>query len=215
MKTVAFLLASSISTSLFAATLSFDDQTKNVPNTYGFSAKGAGFVDNVLAFFTKVDGKSFEIAPVTKAGGVKVPYNTTVSLQNADSDTVPQYEPYPSGSIGWAMDNLDVNNPTYRFDIFAGGKYYYKPEMPYEMVVEINGKKIGRKETNINSSWDPLTLKGVSFNNSSTLKVTFKPIESQAELDEHHKNQRLKYGEVNEQDTLSPKTEQEQKNTEF
>lgn len=214
MKTVVFLLASGVSTSLFAATLTFDDHTKNVSDTYGFSAKGAGFVDNALVFFTKVDGRSFEIAPVTKAGGVKVPYNTNVSLQNADSDTVPQYEPYPSGSIGWSMDNLDVNNPTYRFDIFAGGKYYYKPEMPYEMVVEINGKVIGRKRTNINSNWDPLTLKGVHFNNNSKLKVTLKPIDS-ADLTEHKESQKLQYGEVIEQDTIAPQPQETQNNSDL
>ncbi|MCW7551098.1 hypothetical protein NX722_00175 [Endozoicomonas gorgoniicola] len=203
MKTASFLLASGISTSLFAASLSFDDQTRAIPGTFGFSAKGAGFVNNALVFFTKVEGQIFQILPVKKAGGVMVPYNTNVQLQNANSDTVPTYQPYPGGSIGWSKDNLDNYNPTYRFDIFAGGMYYYMPEMSYEMVVEIDGRVIGSKKTNINSNWDPLTLKGVSFGNNSELKVTLKPI-SLGELPEHNDSQELQYDEAIEQDTVSP-----------
>ncbi|AMO57762.1 hypothetical protein EZMO1_3813 [Endozoicomonas montiporae CL-33] len=203
MKTIAFLLASGLSTPLFAASLTFDDQTKDVPDTFGFSGRGAGFVGNPLQFFNKVDGKTFRIVPLTKEG-VKIPYNTTVQLQDANNDQDPTYEPYPTGSIGWAADNEDVEHPTYRFDIFAGGKFYFRPEMLYEMIVEINGKEIGRKKTDINSNWDPLTLHKVPFDNNSVLKVTLKPIASDDIIMRHHEDQKIKYGEIIEQDTVLP-----------
>ena len=172
--TAMFVCGAFTSTTLLAASLTFDDQT--VETGYGFSAKGPGFTSGALTYFTKVDDKIFQIMSIVKSG-VRIPINTQVSLQNAENDNLGTPAAFPPGLFGWSSDSKDGEPPTYTFTLSAGGKLYFEKEKPYDLIVKIDGKEIGSARTNIHSNWDPVLLNKIAFSESSEITVIFKPLD--------------------------------------
>ena len=184
MRTIAYLLAAGfvLPSVVLSAELSFDDKTVGVGKSFGFSAKGAGFVGEPLRFFQKVAEKSFEIKLVDK-GSAHIPINTTVQLQNANDDNHPTDMAYPAGSVSWYVDNESVDYPTYTFQVSAGGKLIdFDKEEPYQIELLIDGKSHGVTKTDPSTYWNPSEYEHVPFHKSSRIQVIFSPLALEEEV---------------------------------
>ncbi|WP_448218724.1 hypothetical protein [Endozoicomonas sp. 2B-B] len=156
-----------------AADVVFRDETVGLG--YGFSAKADGFAYSGLTHFRKVNGLSVKLDFVEKSG-VYIPVNTNIGFQNVNDDAHPTDARYPQGSVGWSLDSSDVYKPTYTFSVFAGGRFYYPDEQPYQVTLSVDGKEYGPVKTDSQSNWSPTYFHNVPFAESSRLTIVLSPL---------------------------------------
>ncbi|WP_422135874.1 hypothetical protein [Endozoicomonas sp. ALD040] len=156
-----------------AADVVFRDETVGLG--YGFSAKADGFAYSGLTHFRKVNGLSVKLDFVEKSG-VYIPVNTNIGFQNVNDDAHPTDARYPQGSVGWSIDSSDVYKPTYTFSVFAGGRFYYPDEQPYQVTLSVDGKEYGPVKTDSQSNWSPTYFHNVPFAESSRLTIVLSPL---------------------------------------
>ena len=177
-----FLSGLMVPAALQAATIHFNDETTG---GYGFSAKAGGFKNNALGNFVKVGHKSFELDSVTK-NGHDIPKTTTIALQNADHDRVPTNQAYPAGTFGWSYDGGGLENPTYTFTLFAGGKFWFEGEQCYVLSFSVDNGKSYSVATNPHTDKNPKLVNRVLFRDSSTVVITLRTQNPCAQHNETH-----------------------------